>query len=252
MECRVSEPKSEFLSLLTSQGRRAFDHDIESLATDRIVHHFPWDAAGRPALKSIVLLAAYDTVNAPRKDRDLCLAAVGPEHRSEQVVRVELIDPILANQAHRWDRCPWLWTSAEVPVDELLGTASAGAADENQRAMEALAWLDEGRIEEALALYRVSVSDDLHRLLGGERIESASVLCPSRRCMDQASCRYPSPHSPVASPHGCCIRGGAPKGMGGTEERTAAARTESEVGHFSGPAPQSKGEPDADGRRGWQ
>ena len=62
MECRVSEPKSEFLSLLTSQGRRAFDHDIESLATDRIVHHFPWDAAGRPALKSIVLLAAYDTV----------------------------------------------------------------------------------------------------------------------------------------------------------------------------------------------
>jgi len=170
MECRVSEPKSEFLSLLTSQGRRAFDHDIESLATDRIVHHFPWDAAGRPALKSIVLLAAYDTVNAPRKDRDLCLAAVGPEHRSEQVVRVELIDPILANQAHRWDRCPWLWTSAEVPVDELLGTASAGAADENQRAMEALAWLDEGRIEEALALYRVSVSDDLHRLLGGERI----------------------------------------------------------------------------------
>ena len=166
-------------------------------------------------------------------------------------MRVQLIDPILANQAHRWDRCPWLWTSAEVPVDEPSGTASAGAANENQRAMEALAWLDEGRIEEALALYRVNVSDDLTGFSGArESVRQRVVPIPTLHGPSFLS--IPLPHSPVASPHGCCIRGGAPKGMGGTEERTAAARTESEVVHFSGPAPHSRGEPDADGRRRWQ
>ena len=170
IECRISEPKSEFLNLLASQGRQAVDHDVGAVVADRVVRHFPWDAAGRLALKTVVLLDVYETLKPPRKDRDLCLVAVGPERRNEQVVRIELADPIVVNQTHRWDRCPWLWTTADVPAGEMLGTKLAGATGENQRAMESLERLDEGRIEEALALYEVRLSEDLHRLLGGERI----------------------------------------------------------------------------------
>jgi hypothetical protein len=170
--CRFTQPTPELLSLLTDRGREAYEHDVASVAGDRLVRHFPCDAAGRLALKTVVLLNSYETVRPPGRDRDLCLAAVAPERRrDEQAVRVVLTDLIVVNQTHRWASNRWLWTPAEVPPSEQLGTEAAGPSAENDRARESLRLLDAGRTEEAMGLYGVAFSEDVHRLLGGERIK---------------------------------------------------------------------------------
>jgi hypothetical protein len=120
---------------------------------------------------------------------------VGPEkRRDEQRVAIQLIDLIVVNQTHRWETAPWLWKDVELPHSEFLGaelvqdsvTKQARRVDaprtpwpwhrfqrtpETQRASHSLQLLEEGRIEEALGLFGVSLSPDLHRLLGGERIK---------------------------------------------------------------------------------
>jgi len=84
-----------------------------------------------------------------------------PERRrDDQIIRVELANLIVPNQSHRWENFPWLWNDAE--------TRPSGA--ETPEAARSLQLLDEGKIEKALAVFGVTMSDDLHRLLGGERI----------------------------------------------------------------------------------
>jgi hypothetical protein len=189
IKCVKLEPEANFLRLLTEAGRRQFKHDLGSLNPERIALHFPWDSAGRLDLNTTVLLGTYETTAPPGRDRDLCLAAIGPERRrDEQRLTIQLVDLIVVNQTHRWERSPWLWKNVQAPPSEFWGAEPALEAETkrgrhadaslapsqslpgNQGASRALQLLDDGHIEEALALYGVTLSPDLHRLLGGERI----------------------------------------------------------------------------------
>jgi len=190
VKCLKLEPKTEFLRLLTDAGRQQFDRDLASLSQERIIAHFPWDLAGRLELDTTVLLGTYEATTAPGRDRELCLAAVGPaRRRDEQRITIQLMDLIVVNQTYRWERTPWLWKEVDALPSEFWGAelVQEGAASEpgdsgappapsqtawGYKRARSLQLLDDGHIEEALALYGVTLSPDLHRLLGGERIKS--------------------------------------------------------------------------------
>jgi hypothetical protein len=193
--CLTVKPEPGALRLLTGAGRRQFKDDLAALSPERLVLHFPWDPAGRLDLNTTVLLNTYETTTPPGRDRELCLAAVGPKRRrDEQRLAIQLIDLIVVNQTHRWERSPWLWQEVEVPASEFWGAEPVSDSvtkqarrprapqtrgpghqvpqtPESQRASQSLQLLEDGRIEEALALFGVSLSPDVHRLLGGERIK---------------------------------------------------------------------------------
>jgi hypothetical protein len=173
IECQFIEPVPILLDKLTDRGRNDFDRDIRSLLTNLIIQHFPWDKLGRMALKTTVLFNTYETISPHSKDRDLCLAAIGPDRRSdEQVIRIQLTDLIIVNQNHRWDCCPWLWKNVETPSSELLGTNDHPITEDNNLAIRSLLLLDEGKIEESLGLYGITFSDELHQIVGGEPLIS--------------------------------------------------------------------------------
>ena len=88
--------------------------------------------------------------------------------------KIGLTDLYAVNQNHRWENCPWLWTGAETPSTEFLGTNRHPNTPENDRAMRSLSLLDEGKIEAALELYGVTLSSNLHQLIGGERLPDYS------------------------------------------------------------------------------
>ena len=167
---------SPFIRLLTDDARKQFDQDIASFRGSRIVHNFPFDEKGRLKLKTSVLLRAYTTTAAPGRFRDVCLAAVGPEHRSdEQSIQIKLCDMIIVNQSHNWQANTWLWLDTPAPDWETWGANSIDEIDpntnpEHHAAMRSVSLLDEGKIEEALGIYGVTFSEDIHRLLGGQRI----------------------------------------------------------------------------------
>ena len=159
LACTIDEPDPELLAHLGDEERRALDRDLASLNTPRIKQHFPWDPIGRLALKTSVLLTTYPstTVNT----RHIALAAVGPDRRSdEQAIHVRLVALFPVNQTHRWHDSPWMWQNVERPH----------TPGEVGKEAESLQLLDEGRIDDALALFGVTLSEDLHRLLGGQRI----------------------------------------------------------------------------------
>jgi hypothetical protein len=174
-ECQFTDPAPYLLNRLTARGRSDFDRDLNLVRMERIVRNFPWDKTGRIALKTAVVLNIYDKTPDPNphsKERDFCLAAIGPDRRSdEQIVKIELTDLYAINQNHRWENCPWLWTDIATPDTELLGTNRHLATPENDRAMRSLSLLDEGKIEEAVGLYGITFSAVLHQILGGEIVE---------------------------------------------------------------------------------
>jgi hypothetical protein len=168
--CETIPPTGRLLELVTGADRQRLTSDLESISRERIIANFPADEAGRLDLDTTVLVRTYKTTEPPGKDRDVCLSVVGPaKRRDPQGLRVELLDLIVVNQSHRWDQCRWLWTAEPVPPTYLWGAAPGDTIEEG-RAYESLQLLDQGKIEEALLLYGVSISADLHLLLGGQEI----------------------------------------------------------------------------------
>lgn len=176
--CRIADSDPGLVALLTDEGRVAWEKDVASVSPERIRRHFPWDRAGQLAVKTAVVLNAYDVTKLVGMGRTVCLAAVGPaRRRDDQEIRVELASLNPLNHMHRWDDRRWLWQPVLPPSSEfwLAGSESGdalldGSNEEVRKALRSLDLLDDGRIEEALALYDVTLSDDLHRLLGGQRI----------------------------------------------------------------------------------
>ncbi len=164
-------PLSEkLLALVTEEDRRRLGRDVESLSKTRITANYPPDEAGRLSLGTAVLLGAYKSTEPPSKDREVCLAVIGPERRRDpQKLQIQLVDLIVPNQSHRWDQCRWLWTDEAVPERARWAVAKGESAEE-QRAYESVQLLDQGRMEEALSLFGVSLSPDVRSLLGGEEI----------------------------------------------------------------------------------
>jgi len=169
IKCDVEPSKAEFVSLLTEDGKGEFERDIEQVRGEKVIRNFPWDAAGRLALDAAVLLNVYRSSKPRSKDRHLCLAALGPaRRRDEQSIRIQLTDLIVVNQSHNWMRQRWMWSNSEVPHFDI--DHGEGQHDDELKRTLSLRLLDDGQIEEALSLFGVTMSDDLHRLLGGERI----------------------------------------------------------------------------------
>ncbi|QEH38031.1 hypothetical protein OJF2_66270 [Aquisphaera giovannonii] len=167
---RLEGPDPNLMEALTAEGRLAFERDVAALNPARIRQNFPWDPHGRLALDAAALLAVYPCSRRLEGGRFLTLAAIGPKRRrGEQEIRVgpALLFPV--NQTHRWLDRPWLWQATEPPASERLGIG--GGSAEEECAARSLRLLDEGEIEEALALHGVAMEDDLLRLLGGQRID---------------------------------------------------------------------------------
>ena len=170
INCQVGDERPDLIQLLSVDQREAVDRDVTSLSTDRVKKQFPWDPAGQLALKTTVLLRAYPTQGAA--GRVVSLAAIGPERRRDvQSIQIVLAAIIPANHTHRWHDRPWMWQHV-APPDDL----EAGLKREPESLAErSLGLLDEGKIEDALSLYGVKLSDELHRLLGGQRISPPRV-----------------------------------------------------------------------------
>ena len=77
-------------------------------------------------------------------------------------------DLYFVTQNHRWGNYPWLWTDIDTPHTEYLGTINHMMTPENDRAIRSLSLLNEGKIEEALGLYGVTITSELHQLIGGQ------------------------------------------------------------------------------------
>jgi|GEM_PF-4998097 len=167
MKCQITDPAPNLFQILTAEERQAFDRDLASLNMTRLKQNFPGDSTGRLALNTSVLLNTYPASRLPARGRILSLAAVGPKRRrDEPLIRIELAALIPINQTHRWHDHPWMWQQIQPP--DLLGIPTR---EETTLEEKSLQLLDQGKIEEALSLYGVTLSDDLHRLLGGQRIK---------------------------------------------------------------------------------
>ncbi len=181
IDCRIDEVDVKFANLMTANALRLLGADLKSLNSRRLVRNYPWDNSGRLALKTSVLLRILETETPPGKDRSVCLVASGPAKRSDpQNIRVHLSNLIVVNQSHRWEKTEWLWQERD-PLDVYLQGSNrfgcevpANCANENlndtARAAVAMEYLDRGSIEDAFGMYGISFSEDLHRLIGGERI----------------------------------------------------------------------------------
>jgi hypothetical protein len=166
--------------------------DLAGLRAERIRAAFPSDPRGRLAVKSTVLLAAYEAAETAPKDRELCLVLRGPLRRSDpQEIRAVLEWLIPQNQDHCWVRERWHWHDngmaesatrwgAPVPVEDLAAnrltirelTKRVTADPDDSRSRSALAMLlqESGKLLESLELYGVEIDGDLKRLCGGQKI----------------------------------------------------------------------------------
>ncbi len=158
------------LDLLLPEERARLLTDLGEIDARLCARSFPSDDDGRVSLGETAILGVYASTAAPARDRFVCLALSGPERRRDpQVLRLEVIALIPINHAHRWDRAPWLWRDVSMPSRELLGLPDVDDPDA-ARAARCVGLLDEGRIEEALALYAISLDWNVRTLLGGARI----------------------------------------------------------------------------------
>lgn len=148
--------------VVSSEATDSAGQRVDTLDGTKLVRNFPWDKLGRLELGVTVVLGLLGDVPRTATERTQCLVASGPKRRRDpQQIVVGLDELIVANQDHRWDELPWLWTKEEAPIHECRLDADQSAA---------LDRMDEGYLEEVLANYGVTLSTDMHRLLGGQRI----------------------------------------------------------------------------------
>ncbi len=245
---------------LTPEGEAALRGDLAGLLPDRIRDRFPPDKRRALALKTTVLLACYETTSPPGRDRKLCLAALGPQRRSDcQEIRVRLEALIPANQDHCWEQERWRWhaESADtdsdiqwgvpVPVEALaVGALSAaqlaekvetGRADAGDKAALAILLQDEGRLVDALELYGVEIDGDLKRLCGGQKIYPPACCAYADEKWVQRFQDWMRGCALAARPSDAA-RGRANCGLGGGEEGPKKSSPGAETPGLSRPAPQ--------------
>ncbi|WP_426503575.1 hypothetical protein ACPPVO_38950 [Dactylosporangium sp. McL0621] len=132
-------------------GLRLAELDHAALA-----FNFPRDRTGRYARSAVVALAGDGTVLSKRGPW-LAVRADG----DTLVVGVEGL--IGANQDHRWDRLPWLWSAAHAEAPAAVRWQLPDAAG----ARPVVSLLDRHAPAEALASCGVELDEDLKALLAG-------------------------------------------------------------------------------------
>ncbi len=176
---------------LTEGGRQRLDDDLQHLAPDLVASHFPREEDGRFPLNVVVLLASYAAYIPQTRDRQMWLIACAPKRRRDpQVITLSLASLIGVNHALRWDQARWLWDVRRAAASTrerwgVLGLDLAklglekraehlayftqrcslrGAALADQVAL-CLLLQDEGRVEEACALFGVELTSSLLNML---------------------------------------------------------------------------------------
>ncbi|GAA3453258.1 hypothetical protein [Dactylosporangium matsuzakiense] len=127
---------------------------LDGLDDARLAFHFPRDRSGRYARSAVVALAGDGTA----------LSRRGPwlSARADGAALVVGVEPLIgANQDHRWDRLPWLWSNDETPA------AVRWQVDDPGRARATVERLDAFAVAEALTACGVEVDADLTALLNG-------------------------------------------------------------------------------------
>ncbi|WP_432994686.1 hypothetical protein [Dactylosporangium sp. CA-233914] len=141
---------------LEPQQRAALAAHLADLDESRLAFNFPRDRSGRYVKSAVVALTGYGTVLS-RRGPWLTVRADG----DTLVVGVEGL--IGANQDHRWDRLPWLWSAAhaDTPVAARWQLPDAGSA------RPVVSLLDRHAPAEAFARCGVELDEELTALLAG-------------------------------------------------------------------------------------
>ncbi|MBO0870954.1 MAG: hypothetical protein J2P15_20570, partial [Micromonosporaceae bacterium] len=130
--------------------------DLANLDPALLCWHFPRTMHGRYVRGAVVALAGYDCHPARRGP---WLAA----HPDGQTLVVTTDGLIGENQAHRWDRTPWLWDRRYASTPAQLRWQVSDPAD----VADVVDALDRGEVTEALTLAGVQVDRYLDMLLAG-------------------------------------------------------------------------------------
>ncbi|HEY3992052.1 MAG TPA: hypothetical protein VGM01_04135 [Ktedonobacteraceae bacterium] len=177
---------------LTLEARATLNNDLQYLAPDLLMAHFPREEDGRLLLGATVLLASYASTLPQSRGRQMWLAACAPRRRRDpQVVTLCLDSLIGVNHVYRWDQARWLWDSRQQAASteeecwgisdldiELLGLDKRAehialfterCAQPNpslaDRVSLCLLLQDAGRLEEALALFGIELTTDVLKIL---------------------------------------------------------------------------------------
>ncbi|MEV8516795.1 hypothetical protein [Dactylosporangium sp. NPDC051484] len=122
----------------------------------QLCFHFPRDRSGRYVGNAVVALAGYEA-GLSKRGPWLAVRADG----DELAVSVEAL--IGANQDHRWDRLPWLWSTAHRDAV----AARRWQVPDAEHARPVVALLDRHALADALTLCGVDVDAELAALLAG-------------------------------------------------------------------------------------
>ncbi len=186
---------------LTAAACAAFTRDLDHLSARRALANFPRDARGRLELGETVLLATYACTQSQGRDRQMWLAARGPARRRDpQVVTLELTALIGNNHAHRWEHARWLWDERAASANEEarwgvanLDIGRLGLDDRAthlarferacdrpgarlaDRVARCILLQDEGRVDEAMAVFGVELSGSVQNILHGRVIKYQHV-----------------------------------------------------------------------------
>lgn len=165
--------------------------DLEHLSSRLLGLNVPRDDRGRLALGACVLLMSYES-GAPLGGKRAWLTALTPARRRDpQSLRISL-QPLAADPyAQRWDDARWLWDTraattpegvrwgvegldlalldGEERMERIRALSKRCASDSSPADQVALCILlqDEGRLDEALALFGIGLGDDVMRLVRG-------------------------------------------------------------------------------------
>jgi hypothetical protein len=149
---------------LTESGKHQLADARQELDPGAIQRAFPRDDDGRLSLGERVLLTSVASSKSLAEGRSVYLAVRGPRVRKDgNRLELVLVDAIERNETHRWFDAPWLWRLGSKPPTE------------DARAVECVKLLDEGRFDEALALYGIALGPRALRVLEGTPLSSEAT-----------------------------------------------------------------------------
>lgn len=181
----------EALSKVARDDHESLREDLRHLDPSALAWHLPRDERGRVALREEIVLTAYAGMTRMRRGDGMALLARTPLRRGDaQVVTLAVEKVRLSHRSERWDLERWRWDGrmTSTPLAERWGIAgldlerlslerrdleidrlsAIASPDDAERAALGILLQDAGRLEEALALYEVEVSDEMLLLLRGE------------------------------------------------------------------------------------
>jgi len=143
-------------STVPPDQRAALAQHVAALDHERLCYHFPRDRYGRYVKNAVVALAGYEA-RLSKRGPWLAVRAAG----DELAVGVEGL--IGANQDHRWDQLPWLWSTAHRDATP----ERRWQVPDAEHARPIVDLLDRHALTDALTLCGVDVDSDLAALLAG-------------------------------------------------------------------------------------